>query len=136
MKMHKNARLTFARRLELVKSVVQQGVAVCAAAASHGVSLPTARKWVRRYSAHGDAGLHDRASRPQRMPKATTLQITEKILDLRRSGLTMRAIVAEAGCSLSTVSRICACAGLSRQSVTPSARDVSTTPVSIVLAAA
>ena len=136
MNMHKNVRLTFAERLELVKTVVHHGVALCTAAESHGVSVPTARKWVRRYSAHGDDGLHDRTSRPQRMPKATTLQIMEKVLDLRRAGFTMRAIVAEVRCSLSTISRICACAGLSRQSVTPSPRDVFTAPASIAAAPA
>jgi len=45
MNTHKNARLTYARRIEMVRDVVDRGMTPCAAAAAHGVSAPTARKW-------------------------------------------------------------------------------------------
>ena len=75
MNIHKNARLTFARRLELVMDVLQRGLTLCAAAAAHNVSVPTARKWVGRYLAEGQPGLTaprapgaapDRSLRPRR----------------------------------------------------------------------
>ena len=108
MKTHKNARLTFARRLEMARSVVEQQVTLSATAARHGVSLPTARKWLQRYRADGSAGLRDHTSRPHRIANATDQEVALEILALRQSGLTMRRIALQAGCSASTVSRICA----------------------------
>ena len=114
MKTHKNARLTFARRLEMVLSVTTRGTTLRDAAAQHGVSVPTVRKWINRYHAQGQAGLADQSSRPRRSPKALDESDALKVLELRRSGLTMQAIARERSCSVSTVSRICAQAGLSR----------------------
>jgi len=48
MNTHKNARLTFARRIEMVHDVTERGLSVPAAAAAHGVTAPTARKWLGR----------------------------------------------------------------------------------------
>jgi transposase InsO family protein len=113
MNTHKNARLTYARRLELVQSVTRQAVTCAAAAAVQGVSEPTARKWVGRYLVEGEAGLHDRSSRPRRSPKRIAAAKALLIMDLRRRRLTMRRIARDVGCSEATVSRICARAGLS-----------------------
>ena len=44
MNVHKNARLTFVRRLEMVKSILEQGLALPKAASLAGVSERTARK--------------------------------------------------------------------------------------------
>ncbi len=44
MNIHKNARLTLIRRLEMVNDVVDRKVTVAAAANIHGVSVPTVRK--------------------------------------------------------------------------------------------
>ena len=48
MNIHKNARLTLIRRLEMVKDVVERKLTLAAAASVHGVSVPTVRKWVGR----------------------------------------------------------------------------------------
>ena len=69
MNIHKNARLTLARRIEMVRDIVDKGFTPCAAAAVHGVTDPSARKWLGRYLAEGEAGLHDRSSRPKRSPR-------------------------------------------------------------------
>ena len=113
MNTHKNARLTFARRLELVQSVIAQGLSYCAAALAQGVTEPTARKWVGRYLAHGEAGLHDRSSRPERSPKRIAEATALLIVDLRRRRMTMQRIARDVVCSEATVSRVCARAGLS-----------------------
>jgi transposase InsO family protein len=122
MNTHKNARLTFARRLELVQSVVAQGLSYCAAAAAQGVAEPTARKWVGRYLVQAEAGLHDRSSRPERCPKRIAEAKALLIVDLRRRRMTMQRIARDVGCSESTVSRVCARAGVSRlASIEPAA---------------
>jgi hypothetical protein len=54
MNHHKNARLTFARRLEMVRNMTEFGRTPADAGASVGVSPPTARKWLGRYLAGGD----------------------------------------------------------------------------------
>src|SRR2546421_454628 len=54
MNIHKNARLTFARRLEMVHDVLEHGATLAATAVSHGVSVPTVRKWAARFLLHID----------------------------------------------------------------------------------
>ena len=70
MNTHKNARLTFARRIELVTDIVDRKLTPSAAAAAHGVTAATARKWLGRYLAQGEAGLADRSSRPHSSPRS------------------------------------------------------------------
>ncbi len=57
MNTHKNARLTLTRRLEMVQDITERGQSVPNAAARHGVTTPTARKWLVRYLAGGAAAL-------------------------------------------------------------------------------
>lgn len=114
MNMHKNARLTFARRLEMVQDITERGLTPCAAAATQGVSAPTARKWLGRYLAHGQAGLADRSSRPAASPRAISPATALAIVELRRRRLTQARIAASLGVSKSTVGRVLARAGLSR----------------------
>ena len=64
MNIHKNARLTFARRLEMVQDVTEGKLTHAAAAANHAVSVPTVRKWVGRFLTQGAADLRDASSRP------------------------------------------------------------------------
>lgn len=113
MNTHKNARLTFARRFELVQSVIRQQLSYSAAAAAQGVTEPTARKWVGRYVAEGESGLYDRSSRPRRSPKRLAQARGLLIVNLRRRRMTMQRIARDVGCSEATVSRVCARAGLS-----------------------
>jgi transposase InsO family protein len=114
MNIHKNARLTFARRLEMVHDVLKRGLTLTATAATHRVSVPTVRKWAGRYVAQGEAGLHDRSSRPAVSPRAIAAQSVVAIVELRRRRLTQARIARSAGVSASTVSRVLARAGLSR----------------------
>ncbi|WP_412076035.1 IS481 family transposase [Streptomyces xanthophaeus] len=67
---HRNARLTVHGRRILVERVLA-GRPVAHVAAEMGISRPTAHKWVRRWRAEGEAGLHDRSSRPGRTPHRT-----------------------------------------------------------------
>ena len=114
MNTHKNARLTFARRLELVTDVLKRDLTLCAAAAAHNVSVPTARKWIGRYLAEGEPGLADRSSRPKRSPRSIAASKALAIVELRRRRLTQGRIAPSLGVSKSTVSRVLARAGLSR----------------------
>ena len=114
MNVHKNARLTFARRLELVTDILEAGLTLCAAAAAHSVSVPTARKWLGRYLAEGEAGLRDRSSRPRVSPRAIAPGKALAIVELRRRRLIQARIAASLGVSKSTVGRVLARAGLSR----------------------
>jgi len=114
MNIHKNARLTFARRLEMVQDVLERGLTLAATAAGHGISVPTVRKWAGRYVVDGEAGLHDRSSRPVVSPRAIAAKTVVGIVELRRRRLTQARIARSAGVSPSTVSRVLARAGLSR----------------------
>jgi transposase InsO family protein len=116
MNIHKNARLTFARRLEMVLDVVERKLTLAAAAAAHGVSVPTARKWVGRYLTQGQPGLRDASSRPRVSPRAIAPRLALAIVELRRRFLTQARIVQSLGVSQSTVGRVLARAGLSRWS--------------------
>ncbi|MFI9214403.1 IS481 family transposase, partial [Streptomyces sp. NPDC053253] len=81
---HRNARLTvFGRRL-LVERVCS-GRPVAHVAAEMGISRATAHKWVRRWRAEGDAGLHDRSSRPRTTPHRTAAAVEARVCDMRQS---------------------------------------------------
>jgi hypothetical protein len=86
MNIHKNARLTLARRLELVREIVDKGL-----------TEPTARKWLGRYLAEGEGGLHDRSSCPRRIPKKIKPEKALAIVELRRRRLTQARIAASLG---------------------------------------
>ena len=116
MNIHKNARLTLVRRMELVRSVVERGLRPAEAAAEADVSEPTARKWLGRYLAEGEPGLRDRSSRPKRSPRSIRPEMALAIVELRRRRLTQARIAASLGVSKSTVGRVLKRAGLSRLS--------------------
>jgi transposase InsO family protein len=114
MNTHKNARLTFARRIEMVRSIVEHRLTAAEAAAEAGVSPPTASKWLGRFLAGGEAALMDRSSRPRVSPRAICPSKAVAIVELRRRRLTQARIAASLGVSKSTVGRVLARAGLSR----------------------
>ena len=116
MNVHKNARLTFVRRMELVNDVLQGGLTQAAAARLHRVSVPTVRKWVSRFVAEGQAGLRDRSSRPKRSPGSIAQTTADQIVEGRRRYLTQARIAASTQVSKSTVGRVLRRAGLSRLS--------------------
>jgi len=113
MNIHKNARLTFARRIEMVRSIVEHGLTPPEAAAEAGVSPPTAAKWLGRFLAAGEAGLMDRSSRPRVSPRSIGASKALAIVELRRRRLTQARIAASLGVSKSTVGRVLSRAGLS-----------------------
>ena len=87
MNIHKNARLTLARRMELVKDIPEGRLLPCAVAGAYGVSLATARKWVGRYLAEGEAELFDRSSHPRLSPRAISSAKALESVELRRRRL-------------------------------------------------
>ncbi len=116
MNMHKNARLTFLRRIELVHAVIETRQELRSVAARFGVSAATARNWVGRYLVQGQAGLLDRSSRPLKSPRATAPRTVLAIVELRKKCLTMARIAQVLRVSTATVSRVLRRAGLSRLS--------------------
>ncbi|GGS30182.1 IS481 family transposase [Streptomyces nojiriensis] len=111
---HRNARLTvFGRRLLVER--VRSGRPVAHVAAEMGISRATAHKWVRRWRTEGDAGLHDRSSRPLTTPRRTPAGIEARVCDLRRTRKLGPARIGPVlGLPASTVHRILARHGLNR----------------------
>ncbi len=78
MNIHKNARLTAIGRERLVMAV-RSGQSPQAAARSAGVCPRTARKWMRRFEAEGEAGPVDRSSRPHRFRQPMSAVAIEQV---------------------------------------------------------
>jgi transposase InsO family protein len=116
MKLHANARSCPKSRRLIVKRVQQEGWTLAAAANAAGVSVPTARKWLSRFQAEGEAGLHDRSSRPASSPSRTPVERVKAIEALRRLWMTADEIAECLGMALSTVSRWLKRIGLGKRS--------------------
>lgn len=116
MNTHKHARLTFARRLQMVQQLTFEGFSFAQAAAEHGVTPATARKWLARYLAGGESALEDASSRPAKSPRSISPAKALLIVELRRRHLLQARIARLVGVSESTVSRVLARAGLSKLS--------------------
>ena len=116
MNSHKHARLTYARRIEMVREVVIEGVSVPLAASRHGVTPPTGRKWLGRFLAGGEVALADASSRPNRSPRAIDPAKALLIVELRHRRMLQARIASSVGVSNATVSRVLARAGLSKLS--------------------
>jgi transposase InsO family protein len=114
MKLHGNAALSWNGRRRLAERVIVEGWTLTAAAEAAGISLRCARKWVSRYRAEGEPGLHDRSSAPRRVANRTAEQRVELILALRRLRFTAAEIAETLGMALSTVSGILTRLGLGR----------------------
>ncbi|WP_207123995.1 helix-turn-helix domain-containing protein, partial [Actinocatenispora comari] len=116
---HRNAPLTPAGRLRLVRRCHTRPIAHVAAEA--GVSRQCLSKWVNRYRAEGEAGLVDRRSRPRRSPHRLDQAVVDRIEDLRRHRkLSARLITVELAAegitvSITTVGRWLRRLGLSRR---------------------
>ena len=80
---HRNARLTVHGRRLLVQRVRDEGQAVAHVAKAMGVSRQCAHRWVARFDAEGEAGLHDRSSRPLNCPTRTSAEVEQKVLEAR-----------------------------------------------------
>jgi len=114
MNSHKHARLTYARRLELVEELTKGGAGTTQAALDYGVTPQTVRKWLGRFLAGGEAALADASSRPNRLPRAIDEAKALLIVELRRRRMTQARIAASVGVSESTVSRVLKRTGLSK----------------------
>jgi transposase InsO family protein len=108
---HKNARLTVEGRKLLIERIGVVGLTPAAEAG--GVSLRTARKWLRRYKELGLDGLADRSSRPRRTRGTVDAALERSVEQLRRLRMPMRRIAQLVGRSVSTISRLLARLGLS-----------------------
>jgi transposase InsO family protein len=117
MYLHANAALSWSGRRRLGELVVVDGLTITAAAASMGVSVRCARKWVGRYRREGVAGLRDRSSAPRRVANRTPQDRIELIVKLRRLRFTAAEIAELLGMAVSTVSGILTRSGLGRLGV-------------------
>lgn len=111
MNSHKNARTTLQGRKLLIERIRTIGLAPAAEAA--GISVRTARKWLKRFETEGLAGLADRSSRPARTRSTVDEALRQRIERLRRARMPMRRIAPIVGRSVATVSRVLAGLGLS-----------------------
>src|SRR5262249_31439671 len=111
MNSHKNARTTFQSRKLLIERISVMGLSDASEAA--GISTRTARKWLARFQALGEAGLMDRSSRPRRTRSSLDEVGLQRIEGLRRQRMPMRRIAGIVGRSLATVSRTLRAVGLS-----------------------
>lgn len=79
---HPKSRLTvFGRQLLVAR--VRAGWPAAHVAEQLGISRATAYKWVRRFRAEGEAGLHDRSSRPHHSPSRLSPAVEAEILAAR-----------------------------------------------------
>ena len=81
---HANARLTVHGRLLLVQRVVRDQRPVAHVAKEMGISRQCAHRWVARYRAEGEAGLHERSSRPASCPRRTPARVERRVEAARR----------------------------------------------------
>jgi transposase InsO family protein len=102
MKLHRNARTCPNSRALIAARVIDRGWSLGSAAEAAGVSVPTARKWVRR--AVAGESLEDRSSAPGRIPHRTAGERVEAIRVLRKLRMTAAQIAELLGMALSTVS--------------------------------
>jgi transposase InsO family protein len=75
--------LTPRGRLLLARCVVEQGWALRRAAERFQTSATTAARWAGRYREQGQAGMHDRPSRPRRSPRRTPTRLERRIIKVR-----------------------------------------------------
>ena len=105
---HRNARTTFQGRL-LIVTRHRAGWPKAHIAAAMGIARTCVTRWLDRFAVEGESGLHDRSSRPRSMPRRTSPQVEQQILDLReRLRCGPDGISAELGVPARTVSRVLA----------------------------
>jgi transposase InsO family protein len=120
MVLHRNAKLGLAGRYALVRAV-EEGMSLRAAAAAFSVSPATACRWSRRWRCASEEEratlvcLHDRSSRPRRMPRLLPAAEQRRICAARRrSGWGPRLLTVTVGHPHSTISKVLKRHGLSR----------------------
>lgn len=120
MVFHRNAKLGLAGRFALVRAV-EGGCSLRAAAAAFNVSPATACRWSRRWRAASPQEraslvcLHDRSSRPWRMPRLLSAREQRLICAARRrTGWGPRLLTLRTGHPHATISKVLRRHGLSR----------------------
>ena len=109
---HANARLTVHGRLLIVQRA-RSGWKQAHIAAAMGVSRRCVKRWLDRYRDEGEAGLHDRSSRPHRIANKTPDARAAEVVALRqKERLGRDALAVRTGVPARTVSRILARAGM------------------------
>ncbi|CAL2061487.1 MULTISPECIES: IS481 family transposase [Streptomyces] len=104
---HRNAPLTPTGRLRLARCVVDDGWPLRRAAERFRVSHTTAARWAGRYRQLGEAGMHDRSSRPLRQPLRTPAEVEEHVVRLRSEHrIGPLRLAARCGIAASTAHRI------------------------------
>jgi transposase InsO family protein len=71
------------QKLQFVEQATKRGANVSALCAEFGISRQTGHKWLRRYRAHGYAGLVEKSRRPASSPLATAEEVVVSIVELR-----------------------------------------------------
>ncbi|WP_435642609.1 IS481 family transposase [Streptomyces sp. H49] len=104
---HRNAPLTPTGRLRLARCVVDDGWPLRRAAERFQVSHTTAARWASRYRQLGEAGMHDRSSRPHHSPRRTPAAVEARVLHLRgEHRIGPLRLAARTGIAASTAHRI------------------------------
>ena len=116
MNTHKNARLSYARRVELAQRAQCPHANQSQLAREFGVSRQTVRKWMRRAALEGDAGLADRSSRPAHSPTRVPRAQRRRIEKRRRQRHSSPRIARELHVPIATVVREQRRMGLNRLS--------------------
>jgi transposase InsO family protein len=114
MEIHANARLSPNGRRLLIDRIERDGWTVQAAAQAAGISERSARKWLARWRAEGEAGLLDRCSAPKTVANRTDEARIACIAALRRLRMTGPEIAETLQMALSTVSGILTNIGMGR----------------------
>jgi len=80
---HGSAALTIHGRRTICRRVLEEGWSITRAAWAAGVSRQTASKWLHRFVVEGEAGLHNRSTRPLRSPTRIPTRVVKKIVRAR-----------------------------------------------------
>jgi transposase InsO family protein len=103
---HRNARTTYLGRLLIIERY-RDGWPKAHIASAMGISRKCVSTWVARYETEGEAGLHDRSSRPHTMPTRTAAEVEARIVALRtRERRGPDWLAAELGVPARTISRV------------------------------
>ena len=105
MNTHKNARLSYARRVELVQRAKLPGANHSQLSREFEVSRQTVRKWIAREATEGMGGLMDRSSRPHSSPTRLRRALRRRIERRRRARCSSPRIARELDLPLATVVR-------------------------------
>lgn len=98
----------------MLRRVLEEGWSPAEAAEAAGVSVRTFYKWLQRQRQEGEKGLLDRSSRPVTSPNRLSKRKEKRILALRRSKMSGKAVAQAVKVSAATVSRRLRRHGLSR----------------------